>query len=167
MPQVHKMTRRKTIQGVLENFLGTYTSRYSNHRGYWLFGILVEDLERLDVDLLQPEPPMGDSVKTRGAATLAALKFNEQVKKAGVALSQIREARLSLTRLTGTMEGIVNGRARTGYTLHFVATAVTDLGRAFRCERSVFAAPHDALLESRSTHRTLLWKDRWWHWLWS
>ncbi len=28
------------MKGVLHNFLGTLTSRYSDHRGYWLFGPL-------------------------------------------------------------------------------------------------------------------------------
>ena len=35
---------------MLHNFLGTVTSRYSEWHGYWLFGFVVSDLERLDHD---------------------------------------------------------------------------------------------------------------------
>jgi len=32
------------MTAVLKNFLGTYTSRYSDFQGYWLFGFLVPGL---------------------------------------------------------------------------------------------------------------------------
>ena len=38
------MPRRRTIKGVLDNFLGTYTSRYSDYDGYWLFGMVVGEV---------------------------------------------------------------------------------------------------------------------------
>lgn len=37
------MARRRVIKSVLHNFLGTYISRYSDFRGYWLFGFLVSN----------------------------------------------------------------------------------------------------------------------------
>jgi hypothetical protein len=46
------MATRRVIKSVLRNFLGTYTSRYSEIRGYWLFGFLVPDLGELHFDLL-------------------------------------------------------------------------------------------------------------------
>jgi hypothetical protein len=46
------MKPRRIIKGVLHNFLGTYTSRYSDYDGYWLFGMLVRDVEELSIDLL-------------------------------------------------------------------------------------------------------------------
>ena len=36
------MPTRRVIKSVLHNFLGTYTSRYSDYNGYWLFGFMVE-----------------------------------------------------------------------------------------------------------------------------
>ena len=46
------MAKRRAIRGVLGNFLGTFTSRYSDYDGYWLFGFLVADLKDLRIDLL-------------------------------------------------------------------------------------------------------------------
>ena len=35
------MPTRNALKGVLAGFLGTYTSRNSDYRGYWLLGFLV------------------------------------------------------------------------------------------------------------------------------
>ena len=43
----------KRVKGVLDNFLGTFTSRYLDHNGYWVFGMLVGDLGELRIDLLR------------------------------------------------------------------------------------------------------------------
>jgi hypothetical protein len=32
------MVTPRAIRGMLRNFLGTYTSQYSDYKGYWLFG---------------------------------------------------------------------------------------------------------------------------------
>ena len=45
---------RRIIKGVLHNFIGTYTSRYSDYDGYWLFGMVVRDVAELRIDLLYP-----------------------------------------------------------------------------------------------------------------
>ena len=76
------MTRR-AILGVLGNFLGTYTSRYSDYEGYWLFGFLVTDIGELRIDLLAPsagesDAPLGVAVRS------AAAQFADQVQKAGL-----------------------------------------------------------------------------------
>ncbi len=44
IPAAKRSKRRRIIKAVLDNFLGTYTSRYSDFHGYWLFGFLVKDL---------------------------------------------------------------------------------------------------------------------------
>ena len=46
------MTTRKAIKSVLDNFLGTYISRYSDYDGYWLFGFLVKESPHLKINLL-------------------------------------------------------------------------------------------------------------------
>ena len=46
------MTSRRVIPGVLHNFLGTFTSRYSDFDGYWVFGFLIESMDRVRIDLL-------------------------------------------------------------------------------------------------------------------
>jgi hypothetical protein len=47
------MASLRAIKCALHNFLGTYSSRYSEYSGYWLFGFLVNDLTRIDFDLFE------------------------------------------------------------------------------------------------------------------
>jgi hypothetical protein len=70
--------RRRNLKGVLAGFLGTYTSRYSDYQGFWLFGFIVGLPNPLEIDLLgvqenalSPEDMAGD---------LARVKFREQLR---------------------------------------------------------------------------------------
>src|SRR5262245_28787953 len=102
------MATRKAVRGVLGNFLGTYTSRYSDSDGYWLFGFLVADLGELRIDLLAP--PASDSEGPLGLAVRsAAAKFADQMQKAGLVCPQIQEAWLTIRKLSGQTAGSVNG----------------------------------------------------------
>jgi hypothetical protein len=84
--------RRRNLKGVLAGFLGTYTSRYSDYQGFWLFGFIVGLPNPLEIDLLgvqenalSPEDMAGD---------LARVKFREQLRKHGFELSAVRRTRL-------------------------------------------------------------------------
>jgi len=146
--------RRRTIKGVLHNFLGTYTSRYSDYDGYWLFGMLVGDVGELKIDLLSPSAATSASAPVAAAIQLAAQKFREQMEKAGLSVSWVREARLDITRLPDSRRGPVNGRVCAGHDVRFVARVVSDYGKAYESEMSVFVAPHDSGVELRSTRGT-------------
>ncbi len=76
------MMRRRTINGVLHNFLGTYTSRYSDYDGYWLFGLLVGEVGELKIDLLSPTVGTTTSAPVAAVIELAVRKFREQMEKA-------------------------------------------------------------------------------------
>jgi len=143
------MTSRRTIKGVLHNFLGTYTSRYSDFDGYWLFGLLVEKLGRISIDLLDAS---GERKATplAYAEWLAAQKFREQIGKAGLPRSWFQEARLDVTKSADTRLGLVNGRSCSGYDVRFLAHVVTDLGKTYDSASSIFVAPHDPKVELRS-----------------
>lgn len=93
------MTRRTHIKSVLYNFLGTYTSRYSDYGGYWLFGRLVRRLGELRIDLLNPNYTARQTKVERIACWLAVQRFREQMEKAGIPLSRVRKASLEITRL--------------------------------------------------------------------
>jgi hypothetical protein len=140
---------RRIIKGVLHNFLGTYTSRYSDFNGYWLFGLLVEDLGRIGVDLLDAS---GERKATPWAYAewLASQKFAEQIGKAHLPKAWFREARLDITRSADTRLGLVNARGCSGYDVRFLTHVVTDLGRTYDSTASIFVAPHDPKVESRS-----------------
>jgi hypothetical protein len=144
------MASRGVLKSVLWSFLGTYTSRYTDYQGYWLFGFLVNDLTTIEVDLLgsgdrSPETPSGM------ARRAAVRKFADQIKKAGLDMSQVREARLTVERLPGEAVAFIKGHDRNGALVRFAVTVTADNGRRFAREQTLVVAPHDARIESRST----------------
>lgn len=124
-------------------------SRYTDYDGYWLFGLIVDNLNELEFDLLdtasrQPETAIG-------SAKLSAVKaFRDQALKAGLVLHFVKRAELRITKQADTVDGVVNGRICKGHKVHFLARAIMDNGREYRRERAVFVAPHNADIESRS-----------------
>jgi hypothetical protein len=147
-------THRNDIKGVLHNFLGTYTSRYSDYNGYWLFGMLVGDVGELQMDLLRPSTAVAMAAPVATAIQLAAQKFREQVEKAGFTLSCVQQAALVITTLPEPRRGLVNGRMCSGHNVRFSATVVSDTGKTYESEMSVFIAPHDPEVELRSARST-------------
>jgi hypothetical protein len=105
------MATRRVIRSVLGNFLGAYTSRYTDYRGYWLFGFLVSDLGELEFNLLSPGTSGPETARVT-AEKLAATKFEDQVRKAGLRPSQVREARLRIKRSPEVARGSTATRTR-------------------------------------------------------
>ena len=132
----------------------SYTSRYSDYDGYWLFGLVVGDIDELRIDLLSPSAGAAASAPVAVAIRLAGQKFREQMEKAGSAVSCAREARLDITRSPSSHNGVVNGRLCAGYNVRFRARVVSDYGKTYESETSVFVAPHDSQVELRSTRGT-------------
>lgn len=105
------------MRAVLSNFLGTFTSRYSDFQGYWLFGFLIEDLVELRIDLLAPavgEPGLPPDV----AIHTAVKKFEDQLQKARLDKRRIREAWLTIRKLPERLDGTIDSRGRAGYKSH-------------------------------------------------
>ena len=144
---------RRAIQGVLDNFLGTFTSRYSDYDGYWLFGLIVEQITApVEIELLHNLKDSGDGPMD-AAIRLAKAKFAEQMQKARLAATYVKEARLKIERLPGSKGGAVNFRPAAGFDLVFSTSAVADTGRVFVSKRTLFVAPHNPEIELRSTRR--------------
>jgi hypothetical protein len=143
--------RRRSIRGVLHSFLGSFTSRYSDYQGYWVFGLFVQDLQEMTIDLLGGTEGVTGSGPLATAVGLARVTFRQQVGKAGLDISRIREARLDLMRSPSDTQGWVNGHVRAGYEIRFTARAVSDLNGIYESTTSIFVAPHDPQIELRST----------------
>src|SRR5690349_5434411 len=143
------MTSRHVIPGVLHNFLGTFTSRYSDFDGYWLFGLLVESMKPVKIDLLTESVEDPVSTPLGFACQLAAQKFSEQIAKASLPREWFREAYLDISRSERSRLGVVNGQTTSGYDVRFQAHAITDLGKVYDCTSSIFVAPHDPGIELR------------------
>ena len=147
------MATRRIIRSVLPNFLGTLTSRYSDWHGYWLFGFVVNDLERLDYNLLIPVAGSPDETPLAHIRSLATMKFQEQLSKARLDPIHIREATLILERLPGRVElqGF-NPYGASGYRVRFMVSAITDLGKVYECEQIVAVAPYDRFIRGQQAN---------------
>jgi len=144
------MASHRNIRGMLHNFLGTYTSRYSDFDGYWLFGLLVDDISELYIDLIEVRSECNDTMPMIIAKQLAVTKFSEQMEKVGLPTSCIREAHLKITKSPELIDGFVNGWLSSGYQVKFVVEAVTDLGKTYESTLSLFVALHNPKVEQRS-----------------
>ena len=142
------MSRRR-ISSVLHNFLGTYASRESDYEGYCVFGMLVDQIDRIEIDLLHPKEWGGIETPLSFSMKLAAKRFADQIAKSRVPLTWVREAWLSIVRSPDAIQGQVNDRACSGYDLRFTANAVSDLGKTYERTVSVFVAPHNPTVERR------------------
>ena len=78
------MSSRRIIKGVLHNFLVTFTSRYSDFEGYWVFGFLVADMDTVAINLLDASTESADDKPLTFAKRLAVQRFAEQIAKAGL-----------------------------------------------------------------------------------
>ena len=147
------MTRRRSIKGALRNYLGTLTSRYSDFDGYWVLGMVIADLSAATVDLISDSNDVTDSAPMAAFILLARQRFHEQVAKQRLPASFIGSARLEITRSPVQAEGNVNGHVARGYEVTFAAHVESDLHRTYTSKMSVFVAPHDAAIETRSVRR--------------
>jgi hypothetical protein len=125
-------------------------SRNSDFGGYWLFGFLVEDIEDMQIDLIEDISGRNETSPMSTAKLLAVTKFAEQIEKAGLLKSCIREAYLDITKSPGFIDGYVNDWLTRGYSVTFVAKAVTDFGKPYESTLSTFIAPHNPKVEQRS-----------------
>ena len=149
------MPRRRQIKGVLDNFLSSLTSRYSDHEGYWLLGFLATEPDPVHVPLLGPSPTEGASPEAAIAERARSL-FREQVEKAGLPLAAVAEANLAVNKSALGGPVWLNGRQRVVRELTLTVRAVTDLGREYERERTEHAAPHDPAVELRSARAPVL-----------
>jgi hypothetical protein len=146
------MPTARVLNGVLRGLLNGYTSRNSDHDGYWVFGQLVPELESDSFDLMCPAS--GELTDPRRTAhEIAVARFTHQLEKAEFPPDRLSSARLDLERQPNEVTGSVNGRPRAGYVLRFRATAITNTGRPFSYEIREFVAPHDPQVEHRSIRR--------------
>jgi hypothetical protein len=137
---------------VLGGFLGTYTSRYSDYQGYWLFGFLVGHQSALTIDLLSrvESGPHEAGTAEAAARALAVSKFHEQLAKSGLPVDCVAAASLVLERIASASTSWSHPGARAGVPVRFRASVTTDTGRTFVSEATLFVAPHDPTLEQRS-----------------
>jgi len=141
------------LNGVLHNFLGTYTSRYSDYNGYWLFGFLVRTLDVLEFDWLTEFDGRATSPNDF-SQQLAISRFAEQIHESGLDAQLVHEAYLRIERIAERVVSPVNGRPAKGFPMRFTAQAKADTGKQFSRDRTLFVAPHSPWREYRSSQKS-------------
>lgn len=109
-----------------------------------------DGLTNVRIDLLNPNDGSSRQILpavSSVAIQLATNKFREQMERERLSLSCVREAHLNITILPDSLVGQVNGRSRLGYNVHLVASAISDQGKTFASESTIFVAPHNPLAE--------------------
>ena len=140
--------KRRQLNGVLAGFLGTYTSRYSDFEGYWMFGFIVETVGQLEIDLLGKRSSEVGAIAA--AENLARSKFCEQLRKHGFASSAAAGANLRIVPGVEQVERLAGDLRRLGRDLAFHASVLSDTGNRYTRTKVVFVASHDPRLEQRS-----------------
>lgn len=144
------MPTRKILHSVLQGFLGTFRSRYSDHGGYWIFGLVISEIETKTIDLLANDV---DHQPAAILTPLARLRFREQIDKHHVPIAYVRSAQLELRRVGELGRPAIDLYSADGYELSMTVRVTTDLGKTHAKEAKIFAAPHDPKRETRSTRR--------------
>lgn len=140
------MASGRVLKCVLHNFLGTFASRHSDFRGYWLFGQLPAELDRWEVDLRGAAPTEDEPLDF--AMRLAIRRFEEQLAKAGLGMSVVREAVLSCVRVEPAL-GLQGDFEVQGHRVELRVRVVTDRGRVVEHHHTMFVALHDPSRERR------------------
>jgi hypothetical protein len=143
------MATQRVLRSVTRNFLATYTSRYSDREGYWLFGFL-SDAPQLEIDLLGDRYRRSDD-PSEDARLFAMDAFVDQLTKAKMAEARLRSARLSISTSPQKTERVAGGTLRQGREMTFVVAVTTNTGATYEARCTQFVAPHDPSLELRST----------------
>ena len=144
---MHLLTTRRVMRSVLRGFLGTYSSRYSDYRGYWLHGQLPSEALECTIDLLGCAPVRDGP--TEAAQRIAVRRFAEQLHKSGLTFDVVREATLQIARTVEVIKGRQGDSVADGHMVRFSARSVMDNGRVYQDECTVVVAPHDPEKERR------------------
>jgi hypothetical protein len=137
------------VKNALAGFLGTYSSRNTDYKGYWLFGFIVDRLSELHIDPLMQRRSLA-STALDAAGDLARAKFLDQLLKNGITVDRVRQAALIVRRLPGKVERSIDDQVRAGVMVSFHIEAVMQDDRSYEKSCVVFVASHDAEVERRS-----------------
>lgn len=145
------MPTRRVMKSALAGFLGTFTSRYSDYRGFWLFGFLVP-FEPLVIDLLASEPTAAppEATPIRFCQWRARTAFQDQIAKAGLPMAAVHSATMTL-EATRSVVGTIEDRVAHGFELSAQTEVTMDTGAEFQAATKLFVAPQNPTTERRST----------------
>jgi hypothetical protein len=135
------------INGAIAGFLGTYSSRYSDFRGYWLMPRLLSPSAPLTFDLMGtgdlPNDPCGS------AERLAREKFSQQLAKHRRKPSDLKSATLEIRTSDTSKRALAGPSTRDCYTMTLSLVVAATLGKHFKRQIELLVAPHNPHFELR------------------
>lgn len=142
------MKLRRQICGVLQGFLGTFTSRYSDYGGYWLFGQLARVTPSLRIDLMSEAEPVAAAPVLAAAGRLARERFWGQLEKRHLPRELIAAGSVVIERKR-TAQGPVTSLATTWHDVLVCIEVISDLGKTYWAQVVISVRPHDPAWESQ------------------
>ena len=132
------MGRRRELQGICNDLLDSFISRYNDHRGYWALGIFQAALQSETKEELVFHLVGEESKKHAFPQTLEYYRsaLVRHLKTKGLPLECVKDACINVQSLSPTQ-------------LKCRITIVTDRGKKFAVEKPVLVRSHRPELELR------------------
>jgi hypothetical protein len=138
----------RTLRSVVPNYLSTFTSRYRDRDGWWLFGLAESSLDGLVVDLLSDAPhPVSPCKQVEHDAIY---HFADQMRKHDVSPELLVKATLQCRRGDAGRR-MAGDYLRDGHAFTFTACVRTSNGHEIERNRRLFVSPHDPRLEGQAS----------------
>jgi hypothetical protein len=144
------MSSRKILKTAMFGFLGTLTSRYSNYRGYWIYGLLKKELNGLEIDLLAEHVSSAIS-PIDFFQNFARMKMRDQIIKNNCNISWVKNATLTCSVIGPEYKRYFEEGERSGQDYEIKCNWLTDIGVRKNASVKIFVSQHDPQKERRNS----------------
>ncbi len=133
------MARRKEMQGICNDLLESFVSRYNDLDGYWAMGKFQTFLQAETEEQLCFRLVGGENEKNSFSQTLGHYRsaLGRHLKTRNMPISWVEQASIEVQALSANQ-----------LICRFILT--TDHGKDFSCQKTVSVRPHDPESEQRS-----------------
>jgi len=137
----------RSLRAVTHNYLVTFTSRYRDREGWWLFGLVESSLDGWRMDLLSD---IASDPTPIGQLREDAIRcFDDQMAKQGLPVAILRHAKLACARGDSSRE-FAGQYPRDGHWFRFDLMVETVHGQRLTSSVNRFVAPHDPRYERQA-----------------
>lgn len=143
----------RALKSVLHNFLGSFTSRYTDYNGYSFWGFVLPYLDFYEIDLLKRNKNYTENILLNEFSDLANRIFLDQLGKHRIETYEILKAKLIFTIVDSSQTIDVNGYLTNASTIKVYAEAQTGLYRIYDKTMYITVAKHNPEIEFKSAGR--------------
>ena len=140
------MAHRDSLKDAMERFVEAFASKDSKFDGDWIFGHVIESLDKQRIDLLDEATPQAGG-QLLMVVKLAINKFEEELATASIPIEALETASVTLSRgevavklFYDISSGSIVSEIVTGYDMTIVATAEVQGEPSQTVESTVFVA---------------------------